>query len=262
MVFRMARVSDAARLAAIAACLSFAGCFALSGFDFSAYGPVPAEGGAPVDAGTNSAADASPPVRVNCLDAATGSGCDPVLQCGCLTTETCSLQFNEDVLCVGAGTIDAGDVCKVTTQCRAGLVCTLELCRSFCSISEGCMEGRLCLGQIVSGSYGFCQTPCTLSDPASCGAPNVSCVLSQIVNAEFTTFCEVHRPVDPPNDPVDCAPGSRLVIGEAGVPRRCAKWCRIAKSDCVDSTCTKARFDPDFDEPDVLVDGVSWGACL
>ncbi len=200
----------------------------------------PGDGGGP-DSGTDAR---------QCSPATGTTGCDPVCQTGCQSSEQCT-HNGSDNLCRAAST--PGEALyascdSLQDRCRAGLVCLPEFtencgshCYRFCREDVDCGENSRCVGQVsdeaMRSLYKTCSprggncnptgsSPrCTDNAPADRQFPDFACY---IVSPEYPdeTVCECAGTIakgEVCERTYECAPGNECIPINTDV--RCRRLC-------------------------------------
>lgn len=222
-------------------------------------GPVqtrPAETGEP-DAG---------PTATTCANAPPGSACGVAPQCGCPAASTCDVASDDGATaCVPAGRFVRGAPCTATVGCGLGLTCVFGTCHAFCAKpgsacgepgTGACVQVDRTAGVPIPG-FAVCRTACDLRDATACGGTNGAGTGVCTNDEQGGTDCVVGGPrkVNESCTTEDCGPALVCVLGAAGAPSTCKRWCRVGTADCgLAVTCRSFA-------PKVTVSGVEHGVC-
>jgi hypothetical protein len=166
--------------------------------------------------------------------------------------------------CITAGTGKTGTACTLETDCAAGLTCSEDLCRPYCTSAE---VGSNCTGTSGGAPLGvclqfdstsdvpipqdsFCLFKCSLW-PNSCPAGQ-GCIPFETIGGVYYSDCHVAGTVAPSGSCTsdsDCIAGSGCFGTTTGV---CAQYCRTT-TDCGAGTCNTSST--------ATVNGVVYGIC-
>lgn len=178
-----------------------------------------------------------------CEDGSKQRACEPVLQTGCNSRQTCGVEPDGTPVCVDIGAAGEGAGCEAQSDCAAGLGCLrvhgVARCLRFCTPGDdpvaACAGGAAradahpdtasatCLGTVIDrADIGVCVLPCTPVDPqcpdgAGCGL---------IVEAGIAAC----RPVGEQGDGETCDPGRLCQAGLGCVPHADRFVCRPFKT--------------------------------
>lgn len=218
-------------LAPVLACVALgAACAQVLGDDFEVTGP-------------NASASSSTATTVSSTGVGGSTDCTLGTSQGCPTGEKCTLLDLQALIvgCVTAGNKGPTELCADDTECDVGLYCdnVTGVCESICTdpnTQSTCGFGW-CINTMVMG-YGLCTVGCSPTNPAMCGAPELTCAWWGFITGNDSTFhCALPAENGGTNvegDPCpllegipilhSCAPGFACLDDGSG-SGVCRKWC-------------------------------------
>ena len=188
-------------------------------------------------------------------------GLDPQCGCGAGTCDIDRTVTTGATVCKSAGSTLRGRACTATSQCMQGDTCESGACRPFCTtVNAACNKPGTtkCVQSGLGGSmvpnFKVCEIACALESSISCGGAGVGCVYDGVSGA--TDCAAVGTSSTCSATTSDCTAGNVCVSSGAGPSYACARWCRVAGTDCGGATTCLG-----FSTP-VVVNGQAYGACL
>jgi hypothetical protein len=180
------------------------------------------------------------------------TNCNTVAQTGCPTGKECSLDNNNNTVCIAAGTVATAGVCGQTAgQCVAGDICvgasatgTLT-CHQFCNADTDCKGAAVAgvspvcaIGLNGSTTNKACTNPCNAASAAGASTcpTGLSCVWGQIGGMGDITDCQTTGMVAEGGAcggaGMQCADGLSC-IGASAATAKCRQMCRAGTAaDC------------------------------
>ncbi len=186
-------------------------------------------------------------------------------QCGCGPGDACYLAMDGSVSCQPPGVGGDGDPCSRASDCLPGFGCldiSLDATQPDTRCAALCHAGSDCLRHVCSEPLtgmgepiGRCASVCSLVSPTNC--PRGETCALYTASGRLWTECASHPGTGAQGDRCgalgECGIGLLCVTTSTG--SRCAEWCTTS-SDCAGALqCVPLM-------PEIVLDGVTFGACL